>query len=208
MKCANIGDERFVAAVRTVIKLRDSYWANRWDVAAVLDGHPEWVGCPEATDGESVQLPQNLIRAKARRLIRRKLLDGCACGCRGDFEPAKPDASKLSTYEWRPFRTVDRCGNCRASGTTEVRVLVRPGGFGPPIGSLTVTYYPVGFEYRCTACCHGRAHGTGVDGRDLSGCSLSGRLAAPGAGELTPALIRQRGQPPTNGSGLLPRSRR
>jgi hypothetical protein len=30
-------------------------------------------------------LPTKVIRAKARRLIRRGLLDGCPCGCRGDF---------------------------------------------------------------------------------------------------------------------------
>lgn len=29
--------------------------------------------------------PDNLCRAKMRKLIERKLVDGCACGCRGDF---------------------------------------------------------------------------------------------------------------------------
>lgn len=158
MQCKDISDERFVAAVRTVMKLRGHLGASRRDTAAVLDGHPEWVGQPEATDGLSVQIPENLVRAKARRLIRRKLLSGCACGCRGDFEPARPDTGKLSPFEWRLFRTVDRCPGCRAAGSTEARVIVRPSPMGPPIGSLTVTYYPVGFEYRCIVCSH---HWTG-----------------------------------------------
>ena len=32
------------------------------------------------------QFPPAVILAKARTLIGRGLLDGCACGCRGDFE--------------------------------------------------------------------------------------------------------------------------
>jgi hypothetical protein len=31
-------------------------------------------------------LPLKVIVAKAASLIRRGLLDGCTCGCRGDFE--------------------------------------------------------------------------------------------------------------------------
>lgn len=30
--------------------------------------------------------PANLVRAKMKTLISRGLVDGCACGCRGDFE--------------------------------------------------------------------------------------------------------------------------
>lgn len=31
-------------------------------------------------------LPDNLLRAKLAKLIKRGLMDGCTCGCRGDFE--------------------------------------------------------------------------------------------------------------------------
>ncbi|ESY89033.1 hypothetical protein X739_00615 [Mesorhizobium sp. LNHC220B00] len=31
-------------------------------------------------------LPDKLVIAKMAGLIRRKLLDGCPCGCRGDYE--------------------------------------------------------------------------------------------------------------------------
>ncbi len=30
-------------------------------------------------------VPEKVVRAKADKLIRRGLLRGCACGCRGDF---------------------------------------------------------------------------------------------------------------------------
>lgn len=32
------------------------------------------------------QTPDKLVRAKMASLIRRKLVDGCICGCRGDYE--------------------------------------------------------------------------------------------------------------------------
>ncbi|UWP85827.1 hypothetical protein [Dactylosporangium fulvum] len=35
--------------------------------------------------------PPNLMLAKIRQLVRRGVLDGCACGCRGDL--ARPGAA-------------------------------------------------------------------------------------------------------------------
>ena len=32
------------------------------------------------------ELPDKLFRAKMAKLIKRGLLDGCTCGCRGDYE--------------------------------------------------------------------------------------------------------------------------
>lgn len=32
------------------------------------------------------EAPDKLVLAKMRQLIRRGLVSGCACGCRGDFE--------------------------------------------------------------------------------------------------------------------------
>jgi hypothetical protein len=91
VKCADITDTAFVAAVLLTRKVRsdrdghDVLWVNRFDVGAVLAGHPEWAGQAEASDG-SVEIPHKLVLAKARKVIRRKLIDGCPCGCRGDFE--------------------------------------------------------------------------------------------------------------------------
>ncbi len=85
MKAADISDEAFLSAVDDAIRLRGPMWAlgaTRWDVGAVLAGHPEDVG---GTVVEYPQMPQKVVLAKARRLINRGLIDGCACGCRGDF---------------------------------------------------------------------------------------------------------------------------
>ena len=46
-------------------------WKYFWD----LNKLPCFAGCDE-----------RLIRAKLATLIRRRLADGCVCGCRGDFE--------------------------------------------------------------------------------------------------------------------------
>lgn len=35
--------------------------------------------------GMPAGVPPKLVRAKMDSLIRRKLVNGCACGCRGDF---------------------------------------------------------------------------------------------------------------------------
>lgn len=43
-------------------------WVNYWDIAALY------------------YLPEKVVLAKARKLIRRGLLNGCYCGCRGDLE--------------------------------------------------------------------------------------------------------------------------
>lgn len=60
--------------VRAIVALRVKnlsggyYWVMIWDLAEWFDIHP------------------NRIRSKVRRAHRRGLVDGCICGCRGDFE--------------------------------------------------------------------------------------------------------------------------
>jgi len=41
----------------------------------------------------------NLVRAKMASLIRRGLVDGCACGCRGDFELTEKGLALLDVGE-------------------------------------------------------------------------------------------------------------
>ena len=90
MKAADITNEAFLAAVQTAAQIRGHRSATRWDVAAVLAGHPEDVG---QGPQNYPAMPEKVVLAKARRLIRRRILDGCACGCRGDFEPVDRRAS-------------------------------------------------------------------------------------------------------------------
>lgn len=55
-----------------------------WDLEAVLAGQPELVG---RHDGERRQwIARKLLIAKLAHMQRRGLIDGCTCGCRGDFE--------------------------------------------------------------------------------------------------------------------------
>lgn len=39
--------------------------------------------------------PENLLLAKMSKLIKQGLVDGCACGCRGDFEITEKGRAKL-----------------------------------------------------------------------------------------------------------------
>ena len=63
----DISDGDFCRAV-DMIERRQGYWVNRFAVGEAL-GNP----------------PAKVVLAKARRLMARGLLDGCDCGCRGDF---------------------------------------------------------------------------------------------------------------------------
>jgi hypothetical protein len=40
---------------------------------------------PTVRDAMPPETPEKVALAKMRALVRRGLVDGCACGCRGDF---------------------------------------------------------------------------------------------------------------------------
>jgi hypothetical protein len=62
MKASDISDEAFIAA------LEPDAWTMLWDLC------------------ERLGYPEKVVRAKAKTMItRRKTVDGCYCGCRGDF---------------------------------------------------------------------------------------------------------------------------
>lgn len=67
MKAADIPTEEVLFAVGYVQTFRT--WATIWDLEGIMPGWPEKV-----------------LRAKANKMIRRGLLRGCTCGCRGDYE--------------------------------------------------------------------------------------------------------------------------
>jgi hypothetical protein len=41
-------------------------------------------------------VPDKLVLAKMRQLIRRGVVDGCPCGCRGDFEITEKGLAELA----------------------------------------------------------------------------------------------------------------
>lgn len=73
----DIPDEAFLDAVRRAAK---GSCATRWDIGSAL------AGLPVPTDfSTEPPIPEKVVLAKARRLIKRGLIDGRCCGCRGDF---------------------------------------------------------------------------------------------------------------------------
>lgn len=75
-KASDITDEALMAAFRASRGRHGvPRWATLWDIQAEM---PQW--------------PPKVVQAKLRSMVKRKLLEGCACGCRGDFEdPATAD---------------------------------------------------------------------------------------------------------------------
>ena len=80
VKAADISTEAMVAAIR-----RDS--AERWaGYPEIVKRLPGGVGpaCTQ-TIAEREGWPVKVAMAKLRGMERRGLVDGCACGCRGDW---------------------------------------------------------------------------------------------------------------------------
>lgn len=81
MKCADLPDEAVIAAIlqaqiqrQATDVLYDSSQAIGQVPARYIDLVPAF---PD--------VPDKVLRAKLGKLIRRKLITGCICGCRGDF---------------------------------------------------------------------------------------------------------------------------
>ena len=70
MKASDITDEEMLTAVRAV---RGRHGVPEWAVAWELYKHMS-------------AYPWKVVRAKVASMIRRKLMSGCTCGCRGDYE--------------------------------------------------------------------------------------------------------------------------
>ena len=84
MQCKDIPDEKFLDAVRSTARGAYPPTTTGYAVRDVLE---QYLG----------HIPFNLLQAKARRLIQRGLIDGCGCGCRGDFsipDECRDDATR------------------------------------------------------------------------------------------------------------------
>lgn len=49
------------------------------------NGVPRWSTLWDVQEGLA-SVPPKVVLAKLRSMIKRKVIGGCACGCRGDFE--------------------------------------------------------------------------------------------------------------------------
>lgn len=66
MKCSELSEEVIFAAVR--LAKYPILGQNRWEIYKAFPG-----------------VPEKVVQAKLRNMVARKKLNGCACGCRGDF---------------------------------------------------------------------------------------------------------------------------
>lgn len=120
-KCWQLPDWAFISAIRTAVVVFGQYrqsfglydgamplreqvqngTATRWDIAAVIAGHPEDIISQTSTQ-DYPGVPPKLILAKARILMKRGIIEGCACGCRGDFsviDQNKPNLLGKSLFD-------------------------------------------------------------------------------------------------------------
>jgi hypothetical protein len=67
LQAKNIAEADFLSAMKESMDAKGYATATRWDVA------------------ERLGLPDKLVNAKAATLIRRRVITGCTCGCRGDW---------------------------------------------------------------------------------------------------------------------------
>lgn len=77
MKAADINDIDVLGAVKTLTD-EGGMWTNTSAVAREF---------PDA--------PFKVVAAKLRRLLKRGLLTGCDCGCRGDWELTRAGRERL-----------------------------------------------------------------------------------------------------------------
>jgi hypothetical protein len=102
-RARHIGDDEFLAAMARARRLRpDQFGASRWDVASVLGGMEEQVArhardplAPYRRDVPGVD--EWAVLNKARKLIRKRVIEGCDCGCPGYFTLA---GEQPMTRDW------------------------------------------------------------------------------------------------------------
>ena len=75
MQCKDIPDRAIIAFIESL----DGRWGTWFDYGEEPPENSVVRAMPPGT-------PPKLVRAKMAGLIRRGLISGCACGCRGDFE--------------------------------------------------------------------------------------------------------------------------
>lgn len=93
-----IPDDLFIRAVAECSKAsawgNSTSWATRYDVEVWLSEH---LGGP---------VPWKVVVAKARAVIKKGRMEGCTCGCRGDFDlRGYPDDPWAAAQTSRPSTT-------------------------------------------------------------------------------------------------------
>lgn len=82
MQCKDIPDRPIVEFIAS-LNGRWGTWYGYLDESGQLPDNSVRRAMPEP---DGIELPAKLVLAKMAMLIRRGLIDGCPCGCRGDYE--------------------------------------------------------------------------------------------------------------------------
>lgn len=88
MQCKDIPDEpilRFLLSDACLIGDSGTHWG------LAFEGYPNSV-----QNAMPLGTPNKLAVAKMGQLIHRGLVDGCCCGCRGDFEVTEKGRASLA----------------------------------------------------------------------------------------------------------------
>lgn len=94
-----------VSESEVLLAHRGWQWDERQQVwvryASYTHGGPGWsIGVSRWDIGvELWEYPEKVLLAKLRKLVRRRLLDGCPCGCRGDFVITEAGRALLAAQE-------------------------------------------------------------------------------------------------------------
>jgi len=86
MQCKDIPDKPILFFLAGLHR-----WATHW----TGDG----ISMPSVADAMPPGTPEKLRLAKMGQLIKRNLVSGCTCGCRGDFEITAKGRELLSEQE-------------------------------------------------------------------------------------------------------------
>ena len=89
MKCSDIPDRPILLFLSGVKQRPDG--SRPWST------HNDGAGMPSVFGGFPPNTPDKLILAKMRQMLRRGVVDGCGCGCRGDWVITAKGLAELET---------------------------------------------------------------------------------------------------------------
>lgn len=91
MQCKDIPDRPILEFLRDLPGLKPGF--PRWATWGKTDR------MPSVNNAMPAGIQGRLVLAKMRMLIRRGLVDGCDCGCRGDFQLTDKGREFLAVIE-------------------------------------------------------------------------------------------------------------
>jgi len=75
LQAKHLGTREILEFIVEFCRKTGNLWTTYYDLEA---GFPDWD-----------KIPDGVVRAKMASLVKKGYLDGCLCGCRGDFEPQR-----------------------------------------------------------------------------------------------------------------------